>query len=198
MICMSGRKNCEKRLSFVVSISPRATTRLPLDGFLWNLIFEYFRKSVEKISSFVKIWLEWPVLCKKISVHFFNHIRLVIFRMRNILDTSCKEKQNTHFMYFFSENCDVYEVMWKDIVEPDRPEMTISRMRIPCWIPKAANTHCRNRQYLLLFNCKVVARTRLNVTFYFIASLVSISSTFQTFHLIFGNHILLVISRFFG
>jgi len=31
--------------------------------------------------------------------------------------------------------------MWKNTVEPDRPEMTIWRMRIACWIPKATNTH---------------------------------------------------------
>ena len=31
--------------------------------------------------------------------------------------------------------------MWKNIVEPDRPQMTILRMRIACWIPKATNIH---------------------------------------------------------
>jgi hypothetical protein len=36
-----------------------------------------------------------------------------------------------------SENRAVYETMWKNIVEPGRPQMTIWRMRIACWIPKA-------------------------------------------------------------
>ena len=31
--------------------------------------------------------------------------------------------------------------MWKNIVEPGRPPMTIWLMRIACWVPKAANTH---------------------------------------------------------
>jgi hypothetical protein len=31
--------------------------------------------------------------------------------------------------------------MWKNIVEPDRPQVTLWRMRIACWIPKATNTH---------------------------------------------------------
>jgi len=31
--------------------------------------------------------------------------------------------------------------MWKNIVERGRPQMTIRRMRIACWIPKATNTH---------------------------------------------------------
>ena len=35
----------------------------------------------------------------------------------------------------------VYEIMWKSFVDPDRPQMTICRMRIVCSIPKATNTH---------------------------------------------------------
>jgi hypothetical protein len=35
----------------------------------------------------------------------------------------------------------VYEIMWKNIVEPNRPQMTIWRMRITCWIAKATDTY---------------------------------------------------------
>jgi len=31
--------------------------------------------------------------------------------------------------------------MWKHIVEPGRPQMTIWGMRITCWKTKAINTH---------------------------------------------------------
>jgi hypothetical protein len=31
--------------------------------------------------------------------------------------------------------------MWKNIVEPDRPQMKIGRLRIAWGIPKATNTH---------------------------------------------------------
>jgi len=38
--------------------------------------------------------------------------------------------------------------MWKKyVVDQDRPQMTIWRMRIACWIPKAINTHS---QYAIL------------------------------------------------
>ena len=40
----------------------------------------------------------------------------------------------------FFENLAVYE-MWENIVEQGRPQMTIWRMRIACWITKATNTH---------------------------------------------------------
>jgi len=31
--------------------------------------------------------------------------------------------------------------MWKNIVEPDRSQMSIWRMRTACWIPRAKNAH---------------------------------------------------------
>jgi len=34
--------------------------------------------------------------------------------------------------FFSPENRAVYEVMWKIMVQPDRPQMTIWRMRIAC------------------------------------------------------------------
>ena len=64
-------------------------------------------------------------------------------RMKNVSDKSCKETR-THIscsMTFFYEKHVVYEIMWKNIVESGRPQMTIWRLRIACWIPKATNTH---------------------------------------------------------
>jgi len=39
------------------------------------------------------------------------------------------------------DNRAVYEIMWRNIVKPDKPQMTIWRMRLACWITKATNTH---------------------------------------------------------
>ena len=44
-------------------------------------------------------------------------------------------------LFFPPENRAVYEIMWKYIVEPDRPQMKMGRMRIACWITKATDTH---------------------------------------------------------
>ena len=32
-------------------------------------------------------------------------------------------------------------VMWKNVVEPSRPQMSIWHMHTACWIPKSKNTH---------------------------------------------------------
>ena len=70
--------------------------------------------------------------------------------MRNVSDKSFRENQNTHFVFsdfFLLENRSLYEIMWKNLVELDRPQMTIWRMRVVCWIPKATNTHS---EYVML------------------------------------------------
>jgi len=39
------------------------------------------------------------------------------------------------------------EIMWENILGWGRPQMTIMRMRIACWIPKATDTHS---EYVIL------------------------------------------------
>jgi hypothetical protein len=41
----------------------------------------------------------------------------------------------------FLENHALYEIMWKNIVEQGRSQMTIWRMLVACWIPKATDIH---------------------------------------------------------
>jgi len=77
--------------------------------------------------------------------------------MRNVSDKSCREYQNTHFVLsnFFLENCAIYEIMGKNILERGRPQMSIWHMFI-------------DAGYLrLCFSAEiVVARMCLNVTLY--------------------------------
>jgi hypothetical protein len=58
-----------------------------------------------------------------------------------MFQTKVVDKIKTHFTFstFFFLSHAVYEIMWKNIVEADRPQM-ILHMRIIYWIPKAANT----------------------------------------------------------
>ena len=67
-----------------------------------------------------------------------------------------------HFMLrnIFPQNRAVYEIMWDNTVQPDRPQMTISRMRIAYWITKATNTHS---EYVIL-TATGVAQILLNIT----------------------------------
>jgi hypothetical protein len=49
--------------------------------------------------------------------------------------------------YFLLEYRAVYEIMWKNIVERGRPQITTWHMLIACWITEATNTHS---QYVIL------------------------------------------------
>ena len=67
-----------------------------------------------------------------------------------MLQTKVVQKIKIHILCsvtFFFENRAVYEIMWKNTVETGRRQMTVWRMRIACWIPKATNTHS---QYVIL------------------------------------------------
>jgi len=43
----------------------------------------------------------------------------------------------------------VYAIMWKNTVEPGKPQMKVWRMCIVCWIPKSTDTISE----FLLFHC---------------------------------------------
>ena len=70
--------------------------------------------------------------------------RCIVLKIRNVSDKRCGENHNILFMFNNPpppKNHAVYEILWKNIVEPDRPHVTIWRMRIACWIPNATVTH---------------------------------------------------------
>ena len=78
----------------------------------------------------------------KTDIHFlWSHFAQ--FLEWEMFQTKVVQKIKTHFMFnnFFIQNQAVYEIIWKNTVEPGRPQMTIWRMRIACWIPKATDTH---------------------------------------------------------
>jgi hypothetical protein len=76
-------------------------------------------------------------------VHNFDNISLNFVRMRKVSDKVCTEnKKHTFYVQqLLFENRVVYEITWKNIVEPNRPQMTIWRKRVACWITNATNTH---------------------------------------------------------
>jgi len=69
-----------------------------------------------------------------------------------MFQTKFVENIKTHFMSKNypppPENRAVHE-MWKNTVEPGRPQMTIQRMRTACWIPRSTNTHS---EYVMLID----------------------------------------------
>jgi hypothetical protein len=82
------------------------------------------------------------------NLHFWSHLAH-FFLEWEIFQIEGVEKIKTIFMFkiFFLSRA-IYEMMWKNIVEQGRLQMTMQRMRIACWIPKATNIHAH---YVILF-----------------------------------------------
>jgi hypothetical protein len=61
-----------------------------------------------------------------------------------MFQTKVVEKLKTHLICSVLENRGSFEIMWKNILEPERPQMTIWFICPSHWIPKATNTHTQN------------------------------------------------------
>jgi hypothetical protein len=90
--------------------------------------------------------------------------RRILLRKRNVTDENCVEIK-THFMFikFLSDIRADCEIMWKNVIEPDRPQVTIhidaEKMRFAFRITKA-----RKDTLVFTTSCfcvaKMVTRTR--------------------------------------
>ena len=121
-----------KLVSSCLSVCPQGTTRLLLDGFSLNFVFQNFSKICREKFKYYQDFTR-----KKDSLHEDQHTFLIIscsflLIARNSSDKYCKENKNTFHIpsLFFFENRAIYEIIWKNILEPGRPQMTIWRMRM--------------------------------------------------------------------
>ena len=73
---------------------------------------------------------------------------------------NCTENQTNILcsIFFFLENRAFCEIMWVNVIQSNRPQMTAWYKRIACWILKATNTH--------FSTAAIVACEILNVTLY--------------------------------
>jgi hypothetical protein len=86
--------------------------------------------------------------------------------MRNVSDKNCRKNQDTHFMFntiifFTPKNRATYDMMWKNMVQPDRPQMTIKysteKMQQYRHTILIFNTYC-------FYTATMITQTHLNVT----------------------------------
>jgi len=72
----------------------------------------------------------------------------VLLIMKNVSDKNCREIQNhiLHSVTFLRKSCHLWYNA-KNVVEPDRTQMAILRIRITCWITEATDT---DSEYVML------------------------------------------------
>jgi len=85
----------------------------------------------------------------KTDTHYFIIPRSVLLQVRNATHEILETVQtNLIFsIYFFLQSCLSRDNVEKNIVQLGRPQMTIWRVRIAYWIPKATNTYS---EYVML------------------------------------------------
>ena len=97
----------------------------------------------------------------------------------------------------FFLNHGVHEIMLKNIVEPDRPQIRTRRIRTAYWITKAANSQNRPlRNTNCFYTATMIERTRLNITFIRALSVLFFLLISLPFYLLFTLHIILMIPFF--
>ena len=105
-------------------------------------IWVFFGRLSGKIQALLKAYKINDYFTRR-QIYILIISRSVLLRMKKF-QTKVVEKIRTRILgsitIFFSENRAVYEIMWKNIKEPSRPQMTIWRMRIAFHITKAAHT----------------------------------------------------------
>jgi hypothetical protein len=133
-------------ISFVLSVCSHEITRLPLDVFSWNLIFENFSKICRKIKVSLtsykkKRYFTWR------HIYVYDSISLIFFRITCMRQTW--ENQNTLFMLNNVESRAAYEIMCKNLVQSDRPDVNMIRcMPFACLTTKVTDTHW---EYVMLY-----------------------------------------------
>ena len=119
-------RNCEKRQlatsCVCLSVRPPAwnwapTGRIFMKFDMWGSFENAARK-----ARFMKMTKITGILHED-RRKFMLLSHWILLRMRNVSDKTCRENQNTHFM--FSENRAVYEITCKNTVQTNRPQMAI-------------------------------------------------------------------------
>jgi len=137
---------------------------------IWRIFMKfdmYFMKVFRENWSFIKICQQLWVLYMKSCLLLWSYLWVNLPRIRIVSDKNCRENQKTHFIFiifFPPENHAIYEIMWQNVVEPDRPHNIARRMHVACWITKAAHA-LRVCNAYWFSTATVVTRKHLSVTF---------------------------------
>jgi hypothetical protein len=85
-----------------------------------------------------------------------------------MFQTKVVETPETNFIFkkMFFENCDLREMMWKNMVELEKPQMTTWRIRVHAGYIRLQIRTLRLCSYYLCSTSTMSALTSLSVTFY--------------------------------
>jgi len=143
-------------------VRPRGTTRLPMDIFSWNSIFEYISKLGREKASVFKIWQDG--VGTEYILTFVVISRSFLLKMGNVSEKGCREYRNAHFVLntFFRKSCHWWNNMEKIWYNPSDRIWQCKSARAQCMLDNEGYTRTvslslslsvsQNMQYLLLLH----------------------------------------------
>ena len=117
-------------VSFVMSVRPPVCPYEQIGSHLTDsheiLHLGILRKSIQKIQDSLKYDKNNGYLTQ-IPIYSYDNISLNFFLKWEIFQTNIVEIIKTHILCskYVCKNGAVYEIMWKNIVQPDRPQMFV-------------------------------------------------------------------------
>jgi len=131
-------------MSVLLSILPHGTTRLPLNGFSWNLVYEYFSKFCRKNSQL-------SLNSEKNNGHFHEDgcTFMAISRWIILRQTFYRKSKLLFSILFFFKYHALYEIMWKIMVGAIQAayDKVIRCTHFTSWITNATEPHS---EYVIL------------------------------------------------
>ena len=119
------------------------------------------RKSVKKFKFSLKSgknngYYTGRIFCICVCILLSSSQNGKLFRQNYI------ENQFSRFSKIIFENHASYVIIWKNMVEPDRPRMTIWRICISCWIHKSTNRHSEY-EIIIAFSLQLCLHERVSM-----------------------------------
>jgi hypothetical protein len=111
------------------SVCPHETTRLPLDGFSKKFYVWVFIENLSRKFNFLLNLARIEGALHEDRYTLLSFIAHFLLTWEMLQEKIWRENQNTCFMsntFFFFENRAIYEMMWKNIVQPDMPQMSVA------------------------------------------------------------------------
>jgi hypothetical protein len=168
-------ENCERRLlaSSCLSVRLSSWKKSAFTGrILEKSDIRVQKKSVQKFK-FLQYWTRMTGTLHADRYTFLIISRSVLLRMRNVSDKSCRESQNTHFVFsnFFRKSCRLWDNVEKYGTAGQGTDGNMAHAH--CVLDtrgyrhtlRICNTYCFS-------SATMIAGTRLNVALYYIAYLV--------------------------
>ena len=117
-------------------------TRLLLDGFSWNLVYEYILKICRAFGFRLNLTRITSTLHEDLCTFMVS--RQILLGMRIVSDKSCRENQKTRFM--FSNVFRIWRRLWDNVEKYCRAVHTTDSdviwcMLFACWMAKATDAH---------------------------------------------------------